>query len=1118
MSPAASPDIPFENIQYLSRNHIHHPGPPDTEWARDLPEVAIKKAAARQWDRYIHKQPLDVNPSFMASPQTLYLGSTTCESGQIVHDLVNLNSVQALYNKEDGRPCVLTGHLYSRLVQTPSSTSVIWPLEVQYPSDERIQAAITSSYSSLDQSNLHDRFSSIMPSSTQGAQKAHLDSTTMPTRPVSHILRDDFETHQKFQLSTPPITVWPQDTVLDKEHSTVIDPGHTGPDADEGNGRPAVPDRRATPSLGYTVIYGHVVLDSPPSDSESMSPLEPIPPSSDEDDPSHHLFPPKPGRVSQDLCDYCNGQRHEFYECLKWHLPPLVLDSGWDDSMDAIGEEEVTPEDVPMPRDSDSTPTNPLLPLQSKPSMTEVAVPEGENVALRSLHQILGLEPTALQDVAHMRELAHMAAAQSQAALKIYDARLAELPARESESAADECAAPSSLVQVLTETLLMRRNSFGLTLGTKASTEGRTGIIPPFEARSVITEALHFGPPGPALDPNHMSSEQLPEHTSGTSDNSPSESFNDAMAGLSFSTPSYSPIHSSSLSPISDRSVYYECEEIEPQEVIDKAIRSITAGSLTKHFLTPNSPISPPGDYPSPTLSDPLAAVLPVDSSAVLPDEDEDSLSIASLDSDEFLTEINALMGFPPIFQYQDGTDTAVSGEIIQWTEHAMERESFSRKWDADFAGGALKAARTRVYDSLHSFLDTDTMVANNLRDYNRSIAQYRAMFRGDPPERSGAEPVIIGGPHHAHPTPSAEVFIPQVPSPPVSVHDSVDRDSGADDTRTRSQSRHTLDGFQFHTDSGGKRKAVDSGPSSPTRPWKRLRKFRGDNLWRKIIHQEGFKATRYLNGDISYVWRQILEGTQHLEDVLVRKKSDFRAARQQYFAEYGWVVGDESVGSNFACSQQSQHPLLFDTELAKLQILYILLHHRGYFDIAWVVNDLIRLRFKDSYALSLLLNAGYLDFLTPIETNDFWDSADSSSELSDSDEPQLGYPSPSLANATLGHCPQPRSYVPVTHPTLQKRPKQRARSPVNASNDMDVEDEHRDKRVALSINVRIVDASSSALGYQLAEALDPAPPYTTTTSEATRAEPANDPGVAPDFADSLLLRSVSREAMVAAN
>ncbi|KAJ7782426.1 hypothetical protein DFH07DRAFT_949230 [Mycena maculata] len=181
--------------------------------------------------------------------------------------------------------------------------------------------------------------------------------------------------------------------------------------------------------------------------------------------------------------------------------------------------------------------------------------------------------------------------------------------------------------------------------------------------------------------------------------------------------------------------------------------------------------------------------------------------------------------------------------------------------------------------------------------------------------------------------------------------------------------------------------------------------------------------------------------------------------------------------------------------ELAKLQILYILLYHRGYFDIAWVVNDLIRLRFKDSYALSLLLNAGYLDFFTPIETDDFWDSTDSLSELSDSDEPQLGYPSPSLANATLGHCPQPRSYVPVTHPTLQKRPEQHAHSPVNASNNMDVKDEHCDKRI-----------------YQ---SLDPAPPYATITSEATCVEPANDPGIAPDFADSLLLRSMSREAMV---
>ncbi|KAJ6549314.1 hypothetical protein DFH09DRAFT_1087065 [Mycena vulgaris] len=178
----------YENIQYLSRDHFHYPGLPDAELGNDSPDEAIQRAVKVQWNDYIQKKPLTVCPSFAASPQSIYLGSRQSCDGQIVHDIVNLNSVQILYNRTDEQPCTFTGHLYSHLIQAPSSATTIWPLEVPYPSDEHIKE-VMEQFTPLDQRHDRDNPAEPVPEPTQSEEQAPVvPKSTMDVPPAPLVI------------------------------------------------------------------------------------------------------------------------------------------------------------------------------------------------------------------------------------------------------------------------------------------------------------------------------------------------------------------------------------------------------------------------------------------------------------------------------------------------------------------------------------------------------------------------------------------------------------------------------------------------------------------------------------------------------------------------------------------------------------------------------------------------------------------------------------------------------------------------------------------------------------------------------------------------------------------
>ncbi|KAJ7688768.1 hypothetical protein B0H14DRAFT_2653048 [Mycena olivaceomarginata] len=317
------PRVPaFEQIQYLSRDHYHVPGPPDADLGNDSPDMAVKRVVDAEWKSFIQQKPLNVSPAFSDSPQAVYFGSRRREDGQVVHDLVNLNAVQVLYNKDDGRPCTLTGHLYSHLVQSPSVTSTVWPLEVPYPSDARIQQ-VMDQFRPLDQ---RDR-----------------NSSNAMDNPVDENLR----------------------------HSS---------DAEETE----------TEFFG-----GESQFLQYPDDKSSISDEQP----------------------TDDICDRCGEHQHSRIDtCPAWILP-------------AASDQSIASPAHPTPRESPEPALNRAMQQGNGSSVTvpSVTVPSAtinpvalnvqnmtrEELIMRNLHELLGLDPTEPQNLIKLQDVARTAEMQA---------------------------------------------------------------------------------------------------------------------------------------------------------------------------------------------------------------------------------------------------------------------------------------------------------------------------------------------------------------------------------------------------------------------------------------------------------------------------------------------------------------------------------------------------------------------------------------------------------------------------------------------------------------------------------------------------------------------------------
>ncbi|KAJ7018497.1 hypothetical protein C8F04DRAFT_1327408 [Mycena alexandri] len=134
---SGAPVVP-EQFQYLSRQTYSEPPVPVVRINNSGPIDTVEDAVARQWKKIATNQPIDVDPTFSAAPQSEYYGSVTLPNGQELHRSSAQNVFRVFRNRETGLPYTLSCHEFSFHLTTPRNPHQTWNLELVYPNNTRL--------------------------------------------------------------------------------------------------------------------------------------------------------------------------------------------------------------------------------------------------------------------------------------------------------------------------------------------------------------------------------------------------------------------------------------------------------------------------------------------------------------------------------------------------------------------------------------------------------------------------------------------------------------------------------------------------------------------------------------------------------------------------------------------------------------------------------------------------------------------------------------------------------------------------------------------------------------------------------------------------------------------
>ncbi|KAJ7178325.1 hypothetical protein C8R43DRAFT_942043 [Mycena crocata] len=311
--------LPYEDIQYFSHTQTHQP-PRAISGFTDDPEETVRNSVARQWRNYTQHVPLNVNPTFAASPQSEYGGRVTLPSGQVLHRSVGLNVLRVFRNPDTGVPFSIACHEFTYHLESEQDSVKPWALEVILPSKSRLRQAM------FDMTPLDP------PGEGETGFPNHTTNYTPPMIPIDHRLapeRVSLSASRMFSSANPdqyfpgpeanhaPIHSATEATRLDE--LTAIPERHQlrGLSSDALAQLSADIQSRATPSLSFGEIDAHAgyFTYSVPDFSETDSVPELVdapygPLVFHFDDGSSY----QPGLIPE-VCGTCMGPKHDEGQC-----------------------------------------------------------------------------------------------------------------------------------------------------------------------------------------------------------------------------------------------------------------------------------------------------------------------------------------------------------------------------------------------------------------------------------------------------------------------------------------------------------------------------------------------------------------------------------------------------------------------------------------------------------------------------------------------------------------------------------------------------------------------------------------------------------------------------------
>ncbi|KAJ7733410.1 hypothetical protein DFH07DRAFT_968025 [Mycena maculata] len=881
-----------------------------------------------------------------------------------MHDMVNLNATQFIYNPTENRFCTLKGHVYAHLAEAPSLTSTIWNREVPYPADERIIEVMERvSLPEINSNNLDNSRDSTVTSNSGNPSAAASEETSTPP-PVSAV-------HRIQPNAAPPMgSVESAARVL------------TGADT-------------------YVNAHSNVLefaVQRGPSPADSLPDLESISSSSSDFEFSDFEY-----RIVEP-CTTCGGPQHRrIDDCPNWTLP-----SSSTKEHDLRNEDEVKT----ARKSIESTPKAPSLtlgftpimdnPLHREPPRPDTPDPfarsQDTNTILESMRGMLGLHNPTPADPEKMMEMARIAAHQAHEAYEFFHQKAEERRQRQvrAEYSTQYVQTSQIVAQMFTTMLQNYRPPFAMGLGMQTAMNdggrreaGRSTAYIHTDA-SAQTASWHLDPRRGtrAVPPILDSSEDQPTPTLSEVDV--------RLEAIRAARPTNEISETSTLaSPYTDRSVESDEEFFDPRAIIDAAVRRVITED-SRQSLSTSTFTSEGEEVPFPGTS-----VSPSETPSEAGSFDGDDAEIDGLTPAEFLQTVVETTGIQPQYdRYPEGNDSQLCSHLEAWSEAQMTRELHLSRWDAAHVHSDWDRAQVIIQQTFGPLLktsDTDLrLLRQNVRprygqvpetpgSYIRShtipagsllFAENYSTAKDDPTLVSDTEPDPTQSPTSL----DFSLNTPALPVPCSVTSFSSSVDSGPSDRENRD-----------------KRKTSGSGTSTVERPRKRYRKFDGESLRQTVIHSEAIKATHLVDPDVLADLADfryfVLHGVELAQDMLVRQKADVRGATEYFFGEHNWADNVGSSTLQHSTTQRPHHSLFHDIETAKISIIQSLLRAYNYADLAHRLGHFLSLQFRDTYVLGIILDAGILDRYSPRSSPALWDSDMPDSSDEDMEGLTLGYP-----------------------------------------------------------------------------------------------------------------------------
>ncbi|KAJ7492010.1 hypothetical protein FB451DRAFT_1165200 [Mycena latifolia] len=341
--------------------------------------------------------------------------------------------------------------------------------------------------------------------------------------------------------------------------------------------------------------------------------------------------------------------------------------------------------------------------------------------------------------------------------------------------------------------------------------------------------------------------------------------------------------------------------------------------------------------------------------------------SDSSSRTSDFLRAVSENTGHEPLFQFQDSTTDEQRVALDDWLLRGHAHQDEHTTTEDDVCGAPFRHVLYVLHEDLHSYLDSSAMATDG---WDRLEVLSSLSMGINIRARMGATP--------ADSTMSSASHDPPIPTPPVSP---------------------TLGPLMMTDDGQLYQGLANSGPSSeiPNEEVQngkrkhpsdeRVGEFQEEPRKKFLVHRAGYQATGLMDPDnirlLAGIRMAILEGSQRLEGLVWHK---YDVEEQHYPTEY------------------LRHPLLFDVETAKLQVMYNVLYQNHRYELATLLHEVLTIHFKNEYAISHLLNAQFLEQQHPSEHTRYWellppppsaqnDSNNDDDPSSDSDEDRYFYP-----------------------------------------------------------------------------------------------------------------------------